>query len=81
MPTEINGRAYRMVHERLSDFLSDDDYKGWYCGAEPVTEFGEFVVFRGYVKLDADGKHSAQHTAYADGRATRHIKRQPRLTY
>lgn len=62
MPIDIGNKSYRMVNERLADFLSDDNYKGWYCGAEPVTDFGQFVVFRGYV-LDAEGKQRAH--AYA----------------
>lgn len=73
MPTEINGRSYRMVHERMADFLSNDKYEGWYCGAEPVTEFGEFVVFRGYV-LDADGKQRS-HAYAAERHGTSNVNR------
>jgi len=73
MPTEINGRSYRMVHERMADFLNSDKYQGWYCGAEPVTEFGEFVVFRGYV-LDADGKQRS-HAYAAERHGTSNVNR------
>lgn len=73
MPIEISGASYRMVHERLSDFLRNDDYKGWYCGAEPVTEFGEFVVFRGYV-LDSEGKQRA-HAYAAERHGTSNVNR------
>ena len=73
MPTNINGKEYRMVHERLSDFLSTEEYKGWYCGAEPVTDLGEFVVFRGYV-LDAEGKQRA-HAYAAEMHGTSNVNR------
>ena len=74
MPTTINGKEYRMVHERLSQFLSDkENYDGWYCGAEPVTDFGEFIVFRGYV-LDADGKQRA-HAYAAERHGTSNVNR------
>ena len=62
MPVSFKDKSYRMVSERMVTFLTSDDYKGWYVGAEPVTDFGEFIVMRGYV-LDADGKQRAH--AYA----------------